>query len=199
MGWLGRLLGLGNAMGRVAEVFVDNKTKAGQRADALRAATLHQLGAEFASPARSWFDHLIDGLNRLPRPCLALGTLGLFVYAMADPIGFAARMQGLALVPDQLWWLLGAIVSFYFGARELHHFRSRTAPSPEEVRDVADGIAQLEGLRGRLKAPAQVRAQSLPASAGDQGRTALPVLGASASRPPEPNAALEEWRAQHRA
>ena len=61
---------------------------------------------------------------------LALGTLGLFVYAMAEPAGFSTRMQGLALVPEPLWWLLGAIVSFYFGARELHHQRSRTLPKP---------------------------------------------------------------------
>lgn len=32
-------------------------------------------------------------------------------------IWFAARMQGIALVPEPLWWLLGVIVSFYFGAR----------------------------------------------------------------------------------
>jgi hypothetical protein len=36
-------------------------------------------------------------------------------------------MQGLGFVPEPLWWLLGAIVSFYFGARELHHLRTRPA------------------------------------------------------------------------
>lgn len=59
----------------------------------------------------------MDGLNRLPRPALALGTLGLFVSAMVAPLWFAERMQGIALVPEPLWWLLGVIVSFYFGAR----------------------------------------------------------------------------------
>ena len=60
---------------------------------------------------------------------LALGTLGLFVYAMAEPRGFSVRMEGLNLVPEPLWWLLGAVVSFYFGARELHHQRRRSAVS----------------------------------------------------------------------
>ena len=55
---------------------------------------------------------------------LALGTLGLFIFAMVDPAGFGARMVGLSLVPDPLWWLLGAVVSFYFGARELHYMRA---------------------------------------------------------------------------
>jgi hypothetical protein len=33
-------------------------------------------------------------------------------------------MAGLGYIPDPLWWLLGAIVSFYFGAREMHYFRN---------------------------------------------------------------------------
>lgn len=48
---------------------------------------------------------------------LALGTIGLFVSAMAEPVWFAARMAGIATVLEPLWWLMGAIVSFYFGAR----------------------------------------------------------------------------------
>ena len=36
---------------------------------------------------------------------------------MVNPIWFASRMQGIALVPQPLWWLMGAIVSSYFVAR----------------------------------------------------------------------------------
>jgi hypothetical protein len=40
-------------------------------------------------------------------------------------------MVGLAEVPEPLWWLLGAIVGFYFGARELHYRRvPRAATRP---------------------------------------------------------------------
>ena len=76
---------------------------------------------------------------------LALGTLGLFVYAMLAPAGFSLRMQGLALVPEPLWWLLGAIVSFYFGARELHHQRTRSRAAP---------VAPVDAARRRERAPA---------------------------------------------
>jgi hypothetical protein len=69
----------------------------------------------------------MNGLNRMPRPLLTLGTIGLFVYAMVEPAGFGLRMQNLNLVPEPLWWLLGAIISFYFGAREAHYFRARPA------------------------------------------------------------------------
>ena len=73
----------------------------------------------------------MNALNRLPRPLLALGTPGLLVYAMADPEGFSIRMRALALVPEPLWWLLGAVVTFYFGAREAHYRRSRPPSAPQ--------------------------------------------------------------------
>jgi predicted membrane protein len=61
---------------------------------------------------------------------LAFGTIGLFIYAMIDPQQFAFRMVGLNAVPEPLWWLLGAVVAFYFGARETHYFRNRGVVSP---------------------------------------------------------------------
>ena len=64
------------------------------------------------------------------RYVLAFGTLGLFTYAMVDPQAFAYRMVGLNAVPEPLWWLLGAIVAFYFGARETYYFRNRGVVSP---------------------------------------------------------------------
>jgi hypothetical protein len=124
---------LSRAARGLSEVFVPNATE-GQALDhAAQRAALDQLGAEFGAGGGGRFDRAVDGLNRLPRPLLAFGTLGLFVYAMAEPEGFAARMVGLGHVPEPLWWLLGAIVGFYFGARELHYRRlpgEPTRPQP---------------------------------------------------------------------
>lgn len=122
MGVIGRVLdgvfGDGrNVVAETVEVFRENAEGSAGRAHALRAGALAQFGAEFAPRQRGAFDRFMDGLNRVPRPALALGTLGLFVAAMVDPVWFASRMEGIALVPEPLWWLLGAIVSFYFGAR----------------------------------------------------------------------------------
>jgi hypothetical protein len=128
---------LGTAVREVAEVFVPNATADAAAAAARAQAALAQHSAEFATARPGWFDTFVNGLNRLPRPALALGTLGLFVYAMADPAAFAVRMQGLAHVPEPLWWLLGAIVAFYFGAREAHYMRARVPamppPAPQAV------------------------------------------------------------------
>lgn len=121
-----------------AERLIDGGLRAARalRPDATRAlelgadayASAHAShAAEFAHARGGWFDAAVNGLNRLPRPMLALGTLGLFIYAMVDPPGFGLRMRGLAEVPEPMWWLLGAVVAFYFGAREAHHLREHRA------------------------------------------------------------------------
>lgn len=125
---------LSRAAQGIAEVFHPNATDGARMNHEAQKAALEQLGAEYALERSGWFDRFVDGLNRLPRPALALGTLGLFIYAMVEPVGFGRRMEGLAFVPDPLWWLLGAIVGFYFGARELHYVRRpRIAARPAPV------------------------------------------------------------------
>lgn len=112
-----------NVLAETAEVFRENAEAGAVRGATLQAQALTQHGVEFTHPQKGGFDRFMDGVNRLPRPLMAFGILGLFVAAMVDPIWFATRMQGLALVPEPLWWLLGAIVSFYFGAR--HQFKGQ--------------------------------------------------------------------------
>jgi len=148
---------VGGAVAQVAEVFTVNATKAEEAAAARYQAAMQQAGAEFDGVGTTWFDRFVNGLNRLPRPLLALSTIGLFAYAMAEPAGFSVRMQGLAFVPEPLWWLLGAVVSFYFGARELHHFRAYAprvpaVPQPENPTNPATEVdynAALEDWRNQ--------------------------------------------------
>lgn len=106
-----------NAVTETIEVFRENAEEGAKRASNERQAALAQLSAEFARAERGGFDRFVDGLNRLPRPMLALGTIGLFVSSMINPDWFTARMTGVREVPEPLWWLMGVIVSFYFGAR----------------------------------------------------------------------------------
>ena len=77
------------------------------------------------------YDRLVDALNRLPRPALMVVTVALFAYAAIDPAGFALRMEALNGVPEPLWWLQGAVVTFYFGAREAHYHRQVQAKTPK--------------------------------------------------------------------
>ncbi|RVV99264.1 carboxylesterase [Mesobaculum littorinae] len=168
---MGGLFGPGcGALRDTVEVFRESAEGRAGRAHALREAALAQFAAEFAQSRRGWFDRLVDGLNRLPRPAMALGTLGLIGAAMVDPVWFSERMQGLALIPEPLWWLMGAVVSFYFGARA-------QAKGQDFQRSLAATLAAYPaGGAVDGKAPHKV-----PATAAAWG-----------------NAALADWRAERR-
>lgn len=142
-----------NVLVETAEVFRENAEAGAARTVALQTQALSQYRAEFIRPQKGWFDRFMDGINRLPRPMLAFGTLGLFVTAMVDPIWFASRMQGLVLVPEPLWWLLGAIVSFYFGARHQfkgQEFQHSIAQTMARVPQVVENIRVLNALSPKV-------------------------------------------------
>ncbi|WP_371038351.1 MULTISPECIES: holin family protein [unclassified Rhodosalinus] len=187
MGLIGRFLdilfgGERNVLADTAEVFRVNAEAEARRNADFRQAALAQFAAEFALPRRGRFDRFIDAANRIPRPAMALGTLALFGAAMASPVWFAERMQGLAVVPEPLWWLLGAIVSFYFGARH-------QAKGQEFQREAALGLARAHEL-------AEAAAQRM--TRAEAAETAETTGAAPRAVPPDAvaeNAALAEWRA----
>lgn len=184
MGLISTLFGglFGGGAKDLARVFVADRSEAQAQEHAENIKALEQLAAEFGRAPRGWFDGLVDGLNRLPRPAMAMGTLALFGFAMWDPVAFGIRMQGLALVPEPLWWLLGAIVSFYFGARELHHWRSG-GPLPGTVAATVENMRAIESLRPAPEPdPVEV---PLPPEPDD----ALPEPAAPGALAPDPAAA----------
>ncbi len=81
-------------------------------------ASLQQFAAEFKSKRTSTaWDSFVDGLNRLPRPLITLGILGLFILAPADPIRFLEIARAYQIMPEGFWALLSIIIAFYFGGR----------------------------------------------------------------------------------
>ncbi|MFG6563723.1 holin family protein [Sulfitobacter sp. 1A13421] len=171
-----------NVIRDTVEVFRENAEAGAQRAHAVQGQAMAQYWAEFAQARQGSFDHFMDGVNRLPRPMLALGTLGLFVTAMVNPLWFAERMQGIALVPEPLWWLLGVIVSFYFGARQ-------QVKSQEFQRAIVGSIARVPQVVENIEALREMRADSPQvADTGADSRLALAAVA------PSENAALDAWR-----
>jgi len=181
MGMIDRIIGMGGtatavgtAASNVAEVFRENATRRMELDEEAYARAMAEHGAEFQVVRHSWFDDMVNGLNRLPRPLLTLGTMGLFGYSMVDPAGFSARMEGLGLVPEPLWWLMGAIVSFYFGAR---HQAKGQAFQREIAQTMASAVpVVLETVRG---------IEALDAAPAED----------AAGLGTETNPALRDWRA----
>ena len=165
-----------------AEVFRENAEAGAERGQAVQLQAMQQYGAEFAEPRQGWFDRFMDGLNRLPRPAMAMGTLGLIVSAMVDPIWFSTRMQGIALVPEPLWWLLGVIVSFYFGAR--HQLKTH-----DFQRDIAGTMARVPQVINNIQALRELNPDT-PGVADTGADARLTVMSVQ----PDANPALEAWR-----
>lgn len=59
-------------------------------------------------------------------------------------------MAGISLVPQPLWWLLGVVVSFYFGARHQakgQDFQKSIAATIARTPHVVASIEQIRELR----------------------------------------------------
>lgn len=198
-----------NVVAETLQVFRENAENAAVRDATFGQAAIAQFAEEFARPRKSLFDQCIDGLNRIPRPAMALGTLALFVSAMVDPVWFASRMQGLTLVPEPLWWLLGAIVGFYFGARHQakgQEFQRSIAETVARAGQVAENIAALQtpgsdhaddiALIAGPTVPAEEAGSSTGQPDGGSDATVVidsaPVDRAKSKSYPN-NAALSEW------
>jgi hypothetical protein len=171
-----------NVVRETAEIFRENTENGAERSVMLQQQAMVQFSQEFQAPKKGAFDRFMDGLNRLPRPALALGTMGLFIAAMVDPLWFAARMQGIALVPEPLWWLLGVIVSFYFGARhqtKVQDMQREMAATMQRTPQVLENLRALKALR------------SDGIGAADPGTD---VALAENAGHPDYNPALDVWR-----
>lgn len=187
MGLIEKLIGLvfggnRNVVRDTVEVFRENAEAGAARGAQVQGQAMSQYGAEFAVARQGGFDRFMDGVNRLPRPMLALGTMGLFVSAMVNPLWFSERMQGIALVPEPLWWLLGVIVSFYFGAR--HQVKAQ-----QFQRDIVGTMAHVPQVLENIKTIRALRADSVKvADTGNDARLTM------ASIMPGANPALDAWR-----
>jgi hypothetical protein len=125
MSWASAIIGLFRPAKELIEVFKPNAETSAEREHVERLAlsdqdlaSLQQFAAEFhAREGRTWWDSLIDGLNRLPRPLITLGILAFFVLAPLEPVRFLEIAKIYALMPDGFWALLSVVVAFYFGGR----------------------------------------------------------------------------------
>lgn len=174
-----------NVISETVEAFRPNAEAQAKRDFSQNHLALNQFGQEFrhSTVKKSWFDSLMDGVNRIPRPLLALGVIGLFVTAMISPAWFAVRMVGLAAVPEPLWWLLGMIVAFYFGGR--HQTKTQTFDLEKQVAAVPLVLESQRVIEGLTEQGNET--VGLAEMSDDE------YMSAMKSQKPLTNSAIAEW------
>lgn len=99
----------------IGKIFGNKEKREEYQSDA-RSAVYQQFASEFGN-SQTWWDSLIDGLNRLPRPFMTFGTIYLFWLCWHDPMEFIKGARALQAMPGEGWAILGAIVTFWFAAK----------------------------------------------------------------------------------
>lgn len=111
--------GLLDKAGGIVDKVLDQR---GQKATAdqeLDAAPLKQYAAESLQVRenRTWFDSLVDGLNRLIRPVGFALTVWIFIWPIWNLNQFAQSMVAYEAIPAWLAGLIITVWSLFFGGR----------------------------------------------------------------------------------
>ena len=197
MSWLSLVTGLFSPAKELIEVFKPNAEQSAER-DHVETmalshedlASLQQFTAEFHDRAgRTWWDSLIDGLNRLPRPMITLGILALFVLAPVAPVRFLEIAQAYQMMPDGFWALLSVIIAFYFGGRM--QLKGQDMAVKGGALQMAREILTIRRADEQLARPASQPAQPAPTPPSASPQAAPTAAGTEA---PRVNQVVEEWR-----
>lgn len=177
-------------------IFRVSKEKRAVRAHAERlgdqeidARVIDQFAAEFRDLShRGWWDSFVDGLNRLPRPLIALGLIAFFGYTAFDPLTATKIAQSYAILPDGFWALVGVVVAFYFAGRL--QLKSQSFQLTKAQRLLLNAMAQAREAERHSTASASTE--------GDRPLSDEDLARAMADPEPLSNAALTEWNRRRR-
>ena len=188
MSWWKIVPGLFGPARQLIEVFKPNSEQQAQRAHAERIALseqelacLQQFAAAFQGrERRTWWDSLVDGLNRLPRPLMTIGVLAFFLLAPLDPVRFLQVATAYEVMPDGFWALLGLIIAFYFGGRM--QLKGQDMAVKGQALHVARDLVAMRREFRELEREEQPETERAYRSAVAEGAAPLP------------NRVIEEWR-----
>ena len=120
------LTGIANPVTKIAGAFIPNaEAKSARTAIDVESARA-QFAAEFGH-GKTWWDSLIDGINRLPRPGFAIGVMVYIYLSFGNPEVFATINVGLATIPEFMQWVILSVIGFYFTLRSGEKFRTMKA------------------------------------------------------------------------
>ena len=117
---------------------------------------MRQYQAEF-NHNRTWFDSLINGINRLMRPSFVTTFLYLCILLpIYDPQLATIAYTSLELVPEYLWYAFLTIMAFLFGGRPLEKF-AQQKDSAKKRQETIEQLRELNLIREKKLANEEVR------------------------------------------
>lgn len=136
---------VGKTVVNVKGAWSGNKQEQDQQQSAQFMAGLQAYSKEFAPRQnRTMWDSLWDGLNRMPRPLIVVAVFSYFGLAYANPNEFQILNVALDTVPENMWYVMSAIVSFYFMSREFQKGRdTKMALNDTEFQKVQERISKI--------------------------------------------------------
>lgn len=138
--------GTGGAVTNVAKVFKGSKLDRDQQAHDQFTSTQRSFSAEFNNRNnRTWWDSFWDGLNRMPRPVMVVLVLVYFMLSYFNQIEFQKINLSLDTVPENMWFILGSIIAFYFGSRHFQKKHESLAMTKDQFSETQRRIAELDG------------------------------------------------------
>ena len=129
----------------VKTVFGDKEAR-DKQSHIVEMAVHNQFSNEFGH-AKTWWDSLINGINRLPRPFMTFGVIYMFYYCINDPEGFKEAMMALKEMPKEGWYLMGMIAGFWFGGKLPSDFGKLKKITPA----IASTISKIKPSKSRVK------------------------------------------------
>lgn len=131
--------GLAKTVGTVAKVVTIGKEHTHNE----NIERLKQAGS-YVGYGRTWWDSLVDGINRLVRPLSTGGVLYWFYFCATDPIAFTASMVALQAMPTAFWGILGTIIVFWFGGKFAEGVMRPKALKPSDLKELLGTIKEIE-------------------------------------------------------
>lgn len=105
-------------IGGLIEKWMSGRQNVKKQSHTEQMAVYEQFAAEFRDMKnRTWWDSLIDGLNRLPRPVMTFGVIWLFWFCVDNPAGFVVSAEALKAMPYEGWVALWMVIGFWFGTK----------------------------------------------------------------------------------
>lgn len=117
---IGKILSFlgGGTLERMSKIFFGNREAREHNAHSENIAGFEQYAAEFQDKSnRTWWDSLVDGINRLMRPTGFFSIVAYFVICIVDPEYGALITVPLAQIPELMWYLCFIIFGFLFPSR----------------------------------------------------------------------------------